>query len=286
MERPCSFFFMPKTFRYQMQKYVSTVWCSAFNGSTVEDFLDVFRGENCVITEGFTHWHGGREVQLWNSLRYHEFSYAVCAAMDRGENDGGISSEVGNHYIRAAILMTGWVIHPENMPVKNDQPARCTTVSEGWQLSLARFLNDVPDLLQGLSGSRLSRSQVASNESQYSCLAGSCGHGCGTPHCEDDVCMHCTMLSMVWEGCEKRVTIKRALRAPKPTPWYMVPRLYTRPDLCLFHKAASPEVKGRFIGKSDWQVVQELVAPNAARLYPRQAARSKLNEIIRTISRL
>ena len=75
--------------------------------------------------------------------------------------------------------------------------------------------------------------------------------------------MHCAVLSMVWESCEKRVTIEKALRAPKlkPTPWYMVPRVYTCPDLCLFHEAASPEVKGRFIGKSDWQVVQKLVAP-------------------------
>ena len=62
-----------------------------------------------------------------------------------------------------------------------------------------------------------------------------------------------------------------AMRAPTPTPWYMVPRVHTRPDLCLFNKAASPDVKGRFQGKSDWQVVQELVAPHAARLYPKQA---------------
>ena len=42
----------------------------------------------------------------------------------------------------------------------------------------------------------------------------------------------------------------------------------------MFHEAAaSPEVKGRFLGKSDWQVVQGLVAPNAARLYLRQAVR-------------
>ena len=146
---------------------------------------------------------------------------------------------MGNHYIRAAILMTGWFIHPDDMTVKNGQPARFvqrddlgTTVPEGWQLSLARFLSDGPDSLQGSSGSRLSCSQVASTESQYSCLAGSCGHWCGNPYCEDDACMHCTMMSMVCDGCEKRVTIERALRALKPTPWYnvMVPRLYTRPE--------------------------------------------------------
>ena len=260
VDRPCSFFFMPWTFRYQMQKHVSTVWCSAFSGSTFEDFLAVFRGSDCVITDLFT--HGGRGVQLWNSLRYLEFLCAVCATMDRGEDDGGFSPEVGNHYIRAAILMAGWFIHPdrENMTVKNDQSARFvhvqrdalgTTVPDEWKLGLARFLADGPDSLQESRGSRLSRSQVASTEGQYSCLAGSCGHGCGTPHCEADVCMHCTMLSMVWESCERRVAIERALRASKPTTWYMVPRVYTRPDLCLLHEAASPEVKGRFLGKSD-----------------------------------
>ena len=212
-ERPCSPFFMPMAFRYQIQKHVSAVWCSAFNGSTVEDFLAVFRASDCIIADLFT--HGGRGVQLRSSLRYLEFSYAVCAAMDRGENDGGISSEVGNHYIRAVILMAGWFIHPENMTVKNDQPsgfvqrdALGTAVPEGWQLGLARFLNDGPDSLQlqGSSGSRLSRSQVAPTEStsQHSCLAGSCGHGCGTPNCEDDVCMHCTMLSMVYGGVARR----------------------------------------------------------------------------------
>ena len=41
-DRPCSFFFMPKTFRFQMQKHVSTVWCAEFCGSTVEDFLSVY----------------------------------------------------------------------------------------------------------------------------------------------------------------------------------------------------------------------------------------------------
>ena len=87
------------------------------------------------------------------------------------------------------------------------------------------------------------------------------------------VCMECTMLSMVWEGCERRVSIESAMRAPTPTPWYMVPRVYTRPDLCLFRKAASPEVKGRIQGRSDWQVVQELVALSAAVLYPRQASK-------------
>ena len=81
------------------------------------------------------------------------------------------------------------------------------------------------------------------------------------------------MRSMVWDGCERRASIESAMRAPTPTPWYMVPGVYTRPDLCLFNKAASPEVKGRFQGKSDWQVVQELVAPNAARMYPKQAAK-------------
>ena len=66
---------------------------------------------------------------------------------------------MGNHYIRAAILMAaaGWLFHPENTDVKNDQPAGFvqrdalgTTVPVGWQLSLARFLDDGPDLLQGL----------------------------------------------------------------------------------------------------------------------------------------
>ena len=123
VDRPCSFFFMPKTLRYQMQKHVSAVWCSVFSGSTVEDFLAAFRGEShyCVITDCFT--HGGRGVQVWNSLQYVGFSYAVRAAMDRGEDDGGISPEVGNHYIRAAILMPGWFIHPE-MSVKTNQPAQ------------------------------------------------------------------------------------------------------------------------------------------------------------------
>ena len=79
------------------------------------------------------------------------------------------------------------------------------------------------------------------------------------------------MLGMVWEGCEKRVSIESAMRAPTPTPWYMVPRVYTCPDLGLFNTAASPEVKGSFQGKSDWQVVQQLVAPSAARPYPKQA---------------
>ena len=78
---------------------------------------------------------------------------------------------------------------------------------------------------------------------------------------------------MVWDGCERRASIENAMRAPTPAPWCMVPRGHTRPDLCMFNKAASPEVKGRFQGKSDWQVVQELVAPNAARLYPKQAAK-------------
>ena len=275
-ERPCSFFFMPKTPRYQMQNRASTVWCAEFHGATVEDFLEVFGGKNCVIQGCFN--HGGRGVQLWNSFRYLEFSCAVCAAMDRGDENGGISEDVGNHYIRAVALMTGWFIHQAGMTAKTARPAEFvqrdamgTTVSTEWQLGLARFLNEGPDSVQGSSGPRRSRSQVASKGGHYSCLMGSCGHGCGTPHCDADGCMQCTMLSMVWEGFEKRTGIESAMRAPTPTPWHMVPRLHTRPDLCLFNKAASPEVKGRFQGKSDWQVVQELVAPHAAVLYPKQA---------------
>ena len=222
-ERPCSFFFMPKTPRYQMQNRASTVWCAEFHGATVEDFLEVFGGKNCVIQGCFN--HGGRGVQLWNSFRYLEFSCAVCAAMDRGDENGGISEDVGNHYIRAVALMTGWFIHQAGMTAKTARPAEFvqrdamgTTVSTEWQLGLARFLNEGPDSVQGSSGPRRSRSQVASKGGHYSCLMGSCGHGCGTPHCDADVCMQCTMLSMVWEGCEKRASIESAMRAPTPTP--------------------------------------------------------------------
>ena len=228
-DRPCSFFFMPKTFRFQMQKHVSTVWCAEFCGATVEDFLSVFDGKNCVVREFFG--HGGRGVQLWNAFRYLEFSCAVCAAMDRGEDDGGISVELGNHYIRAIVMMTGWFIH-ESMDAQSSRPAefvqrdvRGTTVPSEWQLNLARFLNEGPGPGKGPSGTRRSRSQVASLGGHYTCLMGSCGSGCGTPNHSGDVCMECTMLSMVWEGCERRVSIENAMRAPTPTPWYMVPRV-------------------------------------------------------------
>ena len=225
-DRLCSFFFMPKTFRWQMQKHISMVWRAEFHGATVEDFLSVFDGKNCIIMDFFN--HGGHGVQLWHSFPCLEFSCAVCAAMDRGKEDGGISMELGNHYIRAVILMTGWFIHPAGMDVKTSRPANFvqrgalgTTVSTKWQLSLAQFLNKGPNSIQGPSGSQQSQSQVASKGVHHTCLMGSCGSGCGTPNYGGDVCMNCTMLSMVWEGCEKRVSIKSALQALTLTPWYM-----------------------------------------------------------------
>ena len=155
-ERPCSFFFMPKTFRFQMQKHVSAVWCAEFHWSTADDSLSVFDGKNCVIQDFYN--HGGRGVQLWNSFRYLGFSCAVCAAMDRGEGDGGISEELGDHHIRAVVLMTGWFIHPAGMTAKTSRPAEFvqrdalgTKVSAEWQLGLARFLNEGPDSKQGSS---------------------------------------------------------------------------------------------------------------------------------------
>ena len=104
-----------------MQKRESAVWCAEFNGAAVDGSLSVFDGKNCIIKDFFN--HGGRGVQLWNSFRYLEFSCAVCAAMDRGEADGGIPVELGNHYIRAVVLMAGWFIHPAGMDVKTSRPA-------------------------------------------------------------------------------------------------------------------------------------------------------------------
>ena len=96
---------------YQMQNHASTVWCAVFNGSTAEGSRNASGGKNCIIQDFFN--HGGRGVQLWNSFRHLGVSYAVCDAMDRGEGNGGISEDVGNHYIRAVVLMTGctWFIH-------------------------------------------------------------------------------------------------------------------------------------------------------------------------------
>ena len=180
--------------------------------------------------------------------------------------------ELGNHYIKAIVMMTGWFIH-KSMDAKSSRPAEFvqrdaqgTTVSAEWQLNLARFLNEGPGPGKGPSGTRRSRSQVASLGGHYTCLMGSCGNGCGTPNHSGDVCMECTMLSMVWEGCEKRVSIESAMRAPTPTPWYMVPRVYTRPDLCLFRKAASesPEVKGRIQGRSQCNIFNQAGRAGAA----------------------
>ena len=114
--------------------------------------------------------------------------------------------EPGNHYIRAVVMMTGWFIH-ESMDVKTSRPAVFvqrdalgTAVPTEWQVRLARVLNEGPSPAQGPSGTRRSRSQVASKGGHYTCLMGSCGSGCGTPNYSGDVCMECTMLSMVWEG--------------------------------------------------------------------------------------
>ena len=222
MDRPCSFFFMLRTFFYHMLKKIPVVWCATFSGTSVEHFLSTSCREDGVITDCFT--QGGRGVQLWNSLRYLEFLHTLCAAMDRGVGNGGIPMDVGTHYMRAAVLMTGWFIHPEGMTVKNDQPTRFvqreplgTTILSEWHSGLARFLAEGPESLSGSSESRLSRSHVTTTKGQHSCLACSCGNGYGTLNCEDDVCMHCTMLGMVWEGCEKRDSLESALRALKPT---------------------------------------------------------------------
>ena len=90
---------------------------------------------------------------------------------------------------------------------------------------------------------------------------GACGHGCGTPNVGGAPCIQCVIMNMTMGDTQVRWRVREAVRHLCAMPWFVKPRVYKSPEVCIFRQVASPETTKRLVGMSDWEMVQRAFSP-------------------------
>ena len=103
--RPASFFFAPADgSQYQILQKIPPVRCAGFDGSTYGHPLEEFREGYCSMAE--YSMHGGRAVQVYNSVSFLEITCRICRAMP----DGTLGYDMGCWLFQLVFTQTGWFL--------------------------------------------------------------------------------------------------------------------------------------------------------------------------------
>ena len=147
-----------------------------------------------------------------------------------------------------------------------------SAISRQWVAGIARILGTMPgeEENEGTPQKRQTRGIVRTTNSKgaYACLGGACGHGCGALNAGDDRGIQCAILHMALGDTQVGWRVREAVQHMHAMPWYEKPKVRKSPEVCAFRQVASPTMRAKMIGKSDWEVVQRAFAPFNPVMYP------------------
>ena len=159
--------------------------------------------------------HGGRAVQVYNSVRFIEIPCRIC----REISDGTLEYAMGCWLFQLVFTQTGWFLldagmnrATEGTPTFVARSPDGTTTTKEWTTRMCQLMAKKPG--EGGKGKPLLRSEVRPSQGTYGCLSGSCGEGCGMPGMGGDMCLECEVIDLVLGGLEGPISSGRGHACP------------------------------------------------------------------------